>query len=189
MAKARRLDLIEATARVLAAHGAAGASVRTIAAEAGVSPGLVTHHFGGVARLVEATYDHVAAQVETALEQAVAGAGGDPHARLTAYVEASFAPPIADPALLATWIAFWSMARADPAMAASHARHYAGYRARLEALLMACGVAPARGRLAAIGVAALVDGLWLELCLSSGTFDADEARALTADYLAMLTRG
>ncbi|MEH3098792.1 transcriptional regulator BetI [Sphingomonas adhaesiva] len=185
--EARRLDLIAATARVLAAQGAAGASVRTIAAEAGVSPGLVTHHFGGVARLVEATYDHVAGQVERALDEAMARAGDAPHARLTAYVEASFAPPIADPTLLATWIAFWSMARADPAMAASHARHYAGYRATLEALLAACGVAEPRRRLAAVGVAALVDGLWLELCLSSGTFDEAEARALTADYLAMLT--
>ncbi|MEH3048426.1 transcriptional regulator BetI [Sphingomonas adhaesiva] len=187
--EARRLDLIAATARVLASHGAGGASVRTIATEAGVSPGLVTHHFGGVARLVEATYDHVAAQVAQALEAAVARAGDDPRARLAAYVEASFAPPIADAALLATWIAFWSMARADAAMAASHARHYAGYRARLEALLAACGVAPARCRLAAVGVAALVDGLWLELCLSSGTFDAAEARALTGDYLAMLVAG
>ncbi len=185
--EARRLDLIEATARVLAAHGAAGASVRTIATEAGVSPGLVTHHFGGVARLVEATYDHIAGQVEHALARAVAHASDDPRARLTAYVEASFAPPIADAALLATWIAFWSMARADPAMAASHARHYAAYRSQLEALLTACGVAPAHCRLAAIGVAALVDGLWLELCLSSGTFDEAEARRLTSDYLAMLT--
>ncbi len=154
-----------------------------------MSPGLVTHHFGGVARLVEASYDHVAAQVERTLEETVDRAGDDPRQRLAAYVEASFAAPIADPALLATWIAFWSMAHTDAAMATSHARHYAGYRARLEALLAACGVARSRCRLAAIGVAALVDGLWLELCLSSGTFDADEARALTADYLATLTEG
>ena len=40
---ARRLSLIEATARVLAREGAGGASVRTIATEAGVSPGLVGH--------------------------------------------------------------------------------------------------------------------------------------------------
>ena len=40
-----------------------------------------------------------------------------------------------------------------------------------------------RVRLAAIGVTALVDGLWLELCLSPGSFTADEARALAAAYL------
>src|SRR3546814_20623606 len=44
----RRQSLIEATARVLAAKGAAGVSVRAICAEAGVSPGLLRHSFGGL---------------------------------------------------------------------------------------------------------------------------------------------
>ncbi|MBW6531155.1 transcriptional regulator BetI [Sphingomonas citri] len=182
--EARRAELIAATARVLAARGAAGASVRVIAAEAGVSPGLVTHHFGGVERLVEATYDHVAAQVSEALEVAVAAASESPRARLAAYLDASFAPPIADPALLATWIAFWSLAQGGAAMQASHARHYAGYRARLEVLLAEAGVAADQRRMAAVGLTALVDGLWLELCLSPGAFSAAEARAAVAGYLA-----
>lgn len=184
--EARRRDLIAACARVLAGGGAAAASVRTIAAAAGVSPGLVTHHFGGISALVDATYDHVAAQVAAALEAAVAQAGDDPHSRLSAYVEASFAPPIADPSLLATWIAFWGLARGDATIAAAHERHYAGYRARLESLLSESGMAATRLRHAAIGLTALVDGLWLELCLSPGTFDADDARAITSGYLASL---
>jgi len=182
--EARRAELIAATARVLAARGAAGASVRVIAAEAGVSPGLVTHHFGGVERLIEGTYDHVAARVGEALESAVAAAGGSPRARLAAYLDASFAPPIADPALLATWIAFWSLAQGGAAMQASHAHHYAGYRARLEVLLGEVGVAAERRHLAAVGLTALVDGLWLELCLSPGVFTAADARAVVAGYVA-----
>lgn len=182
----RRRDLIAATVRVLAERGAAGASVRTIAAAAGVSPGLVTHHFGGVDRLVAASYDQVAAQVAVALEAAVAAAGPAPRARLGAYVAANFTAPIADPALLATWLALWSLARGDAAMLARHEQHYAAFRARLEELLAACGMAAERLRLAAIGVTALVDGLWLELCLSPDSFSADEARRIAADYLAGL---
>ncbi len=64
---ARRLSLIEATARVLASHGAAGVSVRTISAEAGVSPGLLGHYFDGIDALVAATYAHVDAQVSDRL--------------------------------------------------------------------------------------------------------------------------
>ncbi|WP_294198063.1 transcriptional regulator BetI [uncultured Sphingomonas sp.] len=179
----RRRALIEATVRVLAARGAAGASVRTIAAAADVSPGLVTHHFGGVDRLVAASYDHVAAQVAVALEAAVEAAGDAPRARLGAYVAANFAAPIADPALLATWLALWSLARGDATMLARHEQHYAAFRARLEQLLADCGLPATRVRLAAIGITALVDGLWLELCLSPGSFTADEARALAAAYL------
>ncbi|TGX49673.1 TetR family transcriptional regulator [Sphingomonas gei] len=185
---ARRLSLIEATARVLARGGANGASVRAIATEAGVSPGLVAHHFGGVDALIAATYAQVSEQVSAALDAAVAAAGDDPQARLNTYVAASFAPPIADPALLATWTAFWGLVVAQPAIAALHDAQYAGYRAELEKLLTACGLAPAATRRAAIAITALVDGLWLELCLSPAALDADEARAITEAQIAALVR-
>lgn len=180
---ARRLALIEACARVLARAGAAGASVRAIAVEAGVSPGLVGHYFSGIEALVAATYEHVEAAVAETLDRAVAEAGPDPRARLDAFVTASFAPAIADPQLLATWIAFWSLVTARPAIAAQHDEQYSGSRARLEALLGACGVAAAEQRRAAIAVTALVDGLWLELCLSPGCFSAEEAGQIARRFL------
>jgi len=105
----------------------------------------------------------------------VANAGPDPRARLDAFVTASFAPPIADRALLATWIAFWSLVTARADIARQHDDQYAGYRARLTELLGDCGVAQAHLRLAAITLTALVDGLWLELCLSPGCFSGEEA--------------
>lgn len=184
---ARRLSLIEACARVLAKAGAAGASVRAIAQEAGVSPGLIGHYFGGVDALVAETYAHVDAQVSAALDAAVADAGDDPRARLEAFVTASFAAPIADRALLATWIAFWSLVTARGDIARQHDEQYAGYRARLEGLLAACGVAAEALRLAAISTTALVDGLWLELCLSPGCFSVAEAGAMARRHLDAIT--
>ena len=41
----RRAELTAAFARVLAEHGYAGATIAAVAAEAGVAPGLVHHHF------------------------------------------------------------------------------------------------------------------------------------------------
>lgn len=183
---ARRLSLIEACARVLARNGAAGASVRAIAQEAGASVGLVGHYFGGIDALVAATYDHVDRQVTAALDDAVAAAGMDPRDRLEAFVTASFAAPIADPALLATWIAFWSLVTARKDIARQHDEQYAGYRARLEALLGDCGVPQHARRRHAIAVTALVDGLWLELCLSPGCFTAEEARDIARSFLATI---
>jgi AcrR family transcriptional regulator len=171
----RRQSLIAACARVLAREGAAGTSVRVIAREAGVSPGLIAHYFAGIDALITATYAEVDQTVAAAMEAAVVAAGPDPRARLEAFVTASFAPPIADRALLATWIAFWSLVTARADVARQHDDQYAGYRARLTELLSACGVVPDRLRLAAIAMAALVDGLWLELCLSPDCFTADEA--------------
>ena len=169
---ARRLGLIEACARVLARAGAAGASVRAIALEAGVSPGLVGHYFSGIEALVGATYEHIEAAVAETLDRAVADAGPEPRARLDAFVTASFAPAIADPQLLAR-----------PAIAAQHDEQYSGSRARLEAQLGDCGVPKNKQRRAAIAVTALVDGLWLELCLSPGCFSAEEAGDIARRFL------
>jgi TetR/AcrR family transcriptional repressor of bet genes len=186
---ARRLSLIEATARVLARDGASGASVRAIAIAAGVSPGLVAHHFGGVDALIAATYAHVGEQVAAALDAAVAAAGDDPQARLIAYVTASFAPSIADRDLLATWTAFWGLVIARGEIAALHDAQYARYREELEALLAACGLQSTARRRAARAIAALVDGLWLELCLSPTVLEADEARAIAQAHIAALLEG
>ncbi|GAA4760772.1 TetR family transcriptional regulator C-terminal domain-containing protein [Novosphingobium ginsenosidimutans] len=184
---ARRLSLIEACARVLAREGIAGASVRTIAVEAGVSAGLVGHYFAGVDALIAATYAHTGARVDAALEAAVRAAGEDPRARLEAFVTASFAAPIADPELLATWIAFWSLVRARPEIAALHDEQYGGFRGQLEGLLADCGLPATALRRTAIAITALVDGLWLELCLSPRELAADEAAAIARDALAALT--
>ncbi len=187
---ARRASLIAACARVLAREGAAGASVRAIAAEAGVSPGLIGHYFGGVDALVAATYAGVEAQVTAALDAAVAAAGPDPRARLDAYVSASLLPPIADSELLSTWIAFWSLVRARPDIAAQHDEQYGRFRQRLELLLAENGVATPKLRRMALAVTALVDGLWLEQCLSPETFAPGEAAAIARDGLnALISTG
>lgn len=172
---ARRLSLIEACARVLARDGASGASVRAIALEAGVSPGLVGHYFASIDALYAATYEAVETRTNAALDAAREAAGAAPRARLEAFVTASLAAPIATGELLATWIAFWSLVRSNPAIARQHDNQYASFRQRVEGLLGECGLPPAQRRRAAIAIAALVDGLWLELCLSPDTFAPGEA--------------
>lgn len=176
---ARRLSLIEAAARVLAARGASGLSVRQVAVAAGVSPGLVTHYFASIDALIAQTFAHVAERVNAALAEAMLRAGPDPRARLHAFVAANFELPIADPDLLATWVAFWSLVRSHPEIARIHDDNYAGFRADIESLLQACGITDAAKRQrAAIAITALIDGLWIELCLSPKTLTADVARTI-----------
>lgn len=172
-ADARRADLIEATAAVLAEQGLAGTNVRAICAKAGVSPGLLRHYFGGIDDLVAATYQATSDRMDAIFAAAVESAGSDPRVRLTAYLTASFRPPVTDPELLGAWTAFWALSRNDVRIAAIHAESYAGYRERLGELLTACGAADA-GRLA-IMLTAMVDGLWLELSLDAASFGAEAA--------------
>jgi AcrR family transcriptional regulator len=185
-ADVRRQSLIDAAAASLAQEGVGGTSVRSICARAGVSPGLLTHYFSGIDALIAATYRDVTARVATRLDEAAAQAGSDPRARIQAFINASFGPPIADPALLATWLAFWSLVKTDPAIAAIHRETYRGYRDRLQLLLVACGLDPGEAGPVAIALTALVDGLWLELSLDPTSFTPAEAGVIARRWLETL---
>ncbi|MEP7349208.1 MAG: TetR family transcriptional regulator C-terminal domain-containing protein [Sphingorhabdus sp.] len=183
-ADTRREALIAACAGCLAKHGAQGTSVRNICMEAGVSPGLLRHYFDGIDALIAATYRATGERVAEALNAAVEAApASDPRARLLAFVTASFRQPVSDPELLATWLAFWSLARIDPVIGAIHDEIYAENRRDMEALIVVCPGAPADPRLAAIALTALVDGLWLELSLGNTPFSAEEAEGLAERWM------
>ena len=179
----RRQSLIEACARCLANLGIGKTSVRTICAEAGVSPGLLRHYFTGIDALIAATYRWTGQRLSQALEQAVDEAGPDPRDRLLAYLTASFRPPIASPELLATWLGFWSLTKTDPVIARKHQEIYADYRGGIERLIAEYRPEMSDARLAAVALTALVDGLWLELSLGSAPFTTDEAAALAEKWL------
>jgi len=182
-ADVRRRSLIEATSLCLAERGASGASVRTICARAGVSPGLLRHYFDGIDALIAETYRDVTGRVSATLTAAAEAVGEDPRARLVAFVTASFGPPIADRTLLATWLAFWSLVKTDPAIAEIHRQTYQDYRATLETLLRCCGLAATEAGSAAIALTALVDGLWLELSLDPSAFTREEASMMAVRWL------
>jgi AcrR family transcriptional regulator len=188
----RKRKLIEATAQCLAELGHAGTSVRAVAAKANVSPGLVAHHFKGIDDLIVATYDHVGAQVAETLAQAIENAAGGPESKLRAFIEASFKPPVLDRDLLAIWLSFWSLVRRDPAVRKVHRKVYADYRSRLETLV--AGIARAHGlridaHLAALGFTAMLDGLWLELCLDPTTFSREDALRIAHAWVDDLVAG
>jgi AcrR family transcriptional regulator len=190
--EARRRQLIDATRRCLARDGYAGTSVRQVAAEAGVSPGLVRHHFAGMQDLVAETYRTTGREVAAVLDAAMAAAGPSAEARLRAFIAASFAPPLLDPDLLAVWLAFWSLTRSDPEIRGIHAKVYNEYRKSIEQLI--AGLAAERNIAldvcpSALAFVALMDGLWLEHCLDPRTFSAEEAAAIAQRWVDDLTGG
>ena len=92
-----RVDDLTAKARIrdaaihcVAEHGVASTTVRKIAAAAGVSPGLVIHHFGSKEGLRSACDEYVSARIREAKEEtASVGPGIDV---LAAIREADFGP-------------------------------------------------------------------------------------------------
>ncbi len=187
----RKRKLIEAAAQCLAELGHAGTSVRAVAARAGVSPGLVTHHFKGIDELIAATYAQVGEQVAAVLNQAIDEAAGA-EAKLRAFIDASFQPPVLDRDLLAVWLSFWSLVRRDPQVRKVHKQVYVDYRRRLEALIGA--IARQRkfaidAHLAALALTAMLDGLWLELCPDPTTFSTEDATRIAHAWVDDLVAG
>ena len=189
----RREALVEATLRCLKKHGHGGVSVRRISAAAGVSIGLINHHFPSKASLIAETYETLALSLQDSIRARAENRAATPRARLSDFFRASFAPELLDPQLFNVWVVFWSMVAHSPKIRAVHDRTYDKYRSILEALLgelVKSGAAPAlKLRAAAIALSALLDGLWVELSLSAATFKPSEAIAICEDWVNALCSG
>jgi AcrR family transcriptional regulator len=167
--------------------------VRRISAQAGVSPGLIIHHFPSVSALLAASYETLAMSLLNSIQQHARAVDASPRERLRRFYEASFTPALLDPALFNTWLVFWSMVSHDAGVQGVHERTYAAYRAALESLLgqlqKSEDVPRFRLRPAAIALAALLDGLWIEASINPSAFRPAEAVALCEDWTSALCAG
>lgn len=188
----RREALVEATLQCLKQYGHEGVSVRRISAAAGVSIGLINHHFPSKSGLVAIAYQTLALSLQESIK-AQAEKRAAPRDRLSGFFRASFAPDVIDPQLFNVWIVFWSMAAHSPEISAVHDRTYRKYLSILECMLgrlVESGAAPPfKLRQAAIALSALLDGLWVELSLNPSAFKPREAIALCEDWVNALCKG
>jgi TetR/AcrR family transcriptional regulator, transcriptional repressor of bet genes len=189
----RRAALVGATLQCLKRHGHEGTSLRRISAVAGISPGLVNHHFPGKAALIAAAYQQLARTLLDSIAGSATASDVTPRERLRRFFSASFEPELLDPGLFRIWLVFWGMVAHSARMRAVHDRTYRACRRALERLLRALASEPAapafRPRAAAIGLAALLDGLWVELSLDPRAFRPAQAIALCEDWVEALARG
>ncbi len=100
----RRRDIVEAALVVMSTQGFDGASVQAIAKQAGLSAGLLHHHFGSKAAVLEALLHTLEGRVQARAESLGArkrGAWG----RLEAWVDAHLATgPDADRHAVGAWV-------------------------------------------------------------------------------------
>jgi AcrR family transcriptional regulator len=190
---ARREELIAATLACLKRFGHDGVSVRRISAEAGVSMGLINHHFQGIDALLAAAYESLARQLLSRSRDPAVAIAGEPLKSLHAFFSASFEPEALDPTLFRSWLVFWSLVPHSPKLQAVRERAYGETRTTLETLLSRLkrlpGVPAFKVSSAAIGLSALMDGLWVELSLNPASFAASEAVSLCDDWIHGLAAG
>lgn len=192
-AEDRRRQLGEAALRCIQKNGHAGVSVRQIAAEAGVTQGLITHHFGEINELIAYAFEIMTTDLQSAISAEIEAAPDDPKSRMDACIEASFSPLIFDQSTLGVWIVFWGLVLHSPRMSAAQQRDNGAYVARMEKLIV--DLAEAEGfkvrdpRLAAVQFAAMFDGLWLNWCLNPDSFRPEDGITLSRNWIDGLRRG
>ena len=131
----RREALVEATLRCLKQYGHEGVSVRRISAAAGVSIGLINHHFPSKSGLVAVAYETLALSLQDSIRAQADNKAASPRDRLSGFFRASFAPELLDPQLFNVWLVFWSMVAHSPEIRAIHDKTYGKYRSILESML------------------------------------------------------
>lgn len=108
----RREDIVRAFARVLANHGYAGATISAIAAEAGISAGLVHHHFTDKAELLSALLSDLIARFRVRVDER--NDGGD---SLLAYCDAAVRlDDRADTVAARCWVGLFAEAVRSPTL-------------------------------------------------------------------------
>ncbi len=182
----RRQALMEATIEMLAKKGVAGATVRAITTAADTSHGLIGHYYASKDDLLVAALQHLFERLGEGTGRAIAAAGDDPVARLRAWPRAMFSPAVFTPTNRAAFLAFWHEIRFNPTVRDANRRLYVGYRERCEKLFERAGKALDRDidhARAAVGLVALIDGLWLDLSIGVGLVTRDGAIELCEDFI------
>lgn len=179
----RRAALVEAVLDVVAESGLAAASLRTVADRAGVSNGLIRHHFSGKEQMIVAAYATTVERLTAPGLEALTAPGLSARGRLRAFLGANLCEAVTTPRMFTLWANFLATIHVSPAMAAVHRRGYLDYRAQTEPLIAAVlDEAGREGDCRALGIEvnALIDGLWLEGSLLPADFAPGElvARAV-----------
>lgn len=161
----RRDELLVAAQAVLAEEGLGAASLRTVAARAGVTTGSVVHHFFDRETLLVAVlrgaHEAAAARMLTRAQRI-----SRPRARLQAVLEEALPFDATRAKEWRVWLAFWAEAVRVPALAHENQRRYDEWRSFLEALVAPL-VPRAAGRARAVErLITLVDGLGVRLSVS-----------------------
>jgi TetR/AcrR family transcriptional repressor of bet genes len=172
----RRTDLIEATMDCIVELGIQGTSVRAVAARAGVSNGLIRHHFASKENLIVEAYRRTIAII-TGPPLAVASEIGPPAEQLRRFIVASVSGPVAEPRILSLWATFISQVHINERFREVHRTLYVTYRdacrSLIEQTLAAAGreLSDDEAHRLSIALNAIIDGLWLEGCLSADEID------------------
>ena len=182
----RRQDLLAVTISCLARLGPRGTTGREICRQAGVSHGLLRHYFTNPSNLLLETYEELCDNFIARFQQELEVPHPDPWEGLDSFFAVLFSDEWASSDILGAWMAFWTLVRSNE----EFARTSENFNGRLRELLLSAVARLPQARVPNADVAAILsavmDGLWLDYCLSPGRLPRERALALCSLTLRQL---
>ena len=176
----RRKQLINATIQCIYRYGLLGTTVKKVSEEAGVSTGIINHYFGSKDEMLEATMREILRRHQQAGIENLRDCD-TPESRIRAIIDLNFSTIQTDPATVCTWLAFWAQAMHIPELSrlqrVNSRRLYTNLLFSLKAMLP-----DDQAVLAAEGLAALIDGLWLRGAFKKQGIDAERAQQVVWSF-------
>ena len=189
----RRLQLIQATMRSIASHSLSETTVSTVLNEAGLSRGIINLHFQSKEKLLLETLAYVVDEYKVLWEKALFKAGDTSAEQLESLVRVDFHRSVCDRNKLSVWFAFWSETRSRPTYRKLCAERDREYDAKM---LQLCTELIEEGKytgidpeMAASGLAALTEGLWLDMLVNPRKMSRKKALKISMAYLSHLFPG
>lgn len=169
----RRQELIQAGIDCLGSGGMSAFTIDQICKQAGVSRGLINHHFKTKEDLLIHIYHEMTEHL--IVDRSLAS----PRQQLKAIIDSSFDQLSFNKSSLRAWLSIWGQVPNNRSLSSLHQERYRIYKTNIEKTLD--GLADEDGlKIDSDSIArqliALIDGLWLEYCLHSEGFSLIDAK-------------
>lgn len=183
----RKEQILSATFDTIYELGLTNTTIAKIAKKAGLSTGIVSHYFGDKQGLINACMRQMLNTLRKKTEQYRSTAGASSKEKIKAIIDSNFDISQTNAQAMQLWLDFWSASMHHPDLQRlqriNDQRLYSNLKHHFSALLSV-----KHADIAARGMAALIDGLWLRSSLMSHEqqpFDTQMARQIAYNYLEM----
>lgn len=177
----RRRELRRAAYAVLQTEGVAGTTLEKVAAQAGASKGIVLHYFRNKQDLFEEAMREANAALRTAVVARLRAAR-TPRERVMAIVLGNFEEEFFKPSISHAWLSLCAEVPREPQLARLQTVFHARMRSNLLSALLQMTDRQEAEELA-LGISALIDGLWLRMALDSQALTREGALLHMQRYL------
>jgi TetR/AcrR family transcriptional repressor of bet genes len=178
----RKEQLINAAREVIGDVGLSGVTISSVANQAGMSSGLVSHYFGDKETFLNATMRKVLRDLHDAIAECRKQADSSVKGQLFAIIDGNFHPSQTNSVSMRVWLDFWAASMHQPDLNRLQRLNHQRLFSNICFQFQRCMPKP-QARQAARGLAAMIDGLWLRGSLTGTTFNAYMATDIAYDYV------